>query len=102
MATSDKVKPLFAVTEAEAIQCLRERGYVVAGPCASQGYNERTTPATANASHSSSSQPVYGVTGEVSNLATSHHETTRGQSRTHVQAPANLITPICEHHDDTV
>jgi hypothetical protein len=102
MATSDKVKPLFAVTEAEAIQCLRERGYVVAGPCASQGYNERTTPATANASNSSSSQPVYGVTGEVSNLATSHHETTRGQSRTHVQAPANLITPICEHHDDTV
>jgi hypothetical protein len=102
MATSDKAKPLFAVTEAEAIQCLRERGYVVAGPCASRGYNERTTPATANALHSSSSQPVYGVTGEVSKSAASHHKTTRGESWTHVQAPGHPITPICKHHDDTV
>jgi hypothetical protein len=102
MATLDPSKPLLITTEAEAIQCLRERGYIVAVPCACQRYNGSTTPATAEALHISSYQPVYSVPGEVNRLATSHHKRSRGENWADAQAPSHPTTPIFGRHDVTV
>jgi len=102
MATLDPSKLLLVTTEAEAIQCPRERGYIVAVPCACQRYNGSTTPATAEALHISSYQPVYSVLGEVNKLATSHHKQSRGENWADAQAPSHPTTPICGRHDVTV
>lgn len=57
----DSSEPSFAANEAEAIRCLRERGYTVAPPRASTSNLGSITPPPPYTLHLSSSQPVRSV-----------------------------------------
>lgn len=57
----DSSEPPFAANEAEAVRCLRERGYIVAPPRASTSNLGSITPPPPYTLHLSSSQPVQSV-----------------------------------------
>lgn len=59
--TQHSSEPPFATSEAEAVRSLRERGYIVAPPCASTSNIGSVTPPPPYARHLSSSQPVRSV-----------------------------------------
>ena len=57
-STQDPPESPFANSEAEAVRCLRDRGYIVAPPRASTSDLESITPPPPYSRHLSSSQPV--------------------------------------------
>jgi hypothetical protein len=60
-STQDPLEPPFANSEAEAVRCLRDRGYIVAPPRASTSDLESITPPPPYSRHLSSSQPVRSI-----------------------------------------
>lgn len=60
-STQDPPESPFANSEAEAVRCLRDRGYIVAPPRASTSDLESITPPPPYSRHLSSSQPVQSI-----------------------------------------
>lgn len=92
-------KSLFAATEAEAVHCLRERGYIVAPPYPSVSDPGSITPPPPYALHLSSSQPARSVTKEAETPAISIYKRKRDDDRTVAQTISCPPTPI--HRPDT-
>jgi hypothetical protein len=93
-AAPNPSKSPFAVTEVEAVRCLRERGYIVAPPYPSASDTGSITPPPPYALHLSSSQPVWSVTREVETPAISARKRKRDDDRTITQTTSCPPTPI--------
>jgi hypothetical protein len=92
--TPDSSESPFAATEAEAVRCLRERGYIVAPPYASASNAGSITPPPPYAPYMSSSQPVRSVVREAGTPATLANKRKRGHDRAAAQATSCLPTPV--------
>lgn len=99
MAASNPSRLLLAATEAETIQCLKDRGYVVALSCVCQRSTGITTPATIQALPSLSSQQIYNAPEEVTGSLVSHHEPSCGERSADAQVSSPLTTPVCGPDD---
>ena len=93
-ANPNSSKSLFAATEAEAVHCLRERGYIVAPPYPSASDPGSIMPPPPYALHLPSSQPARSITRETEKLVTSICKRKRDGDRTVAQATSSQPTPI--------
>jgi hypothetical protein len=80
-STQDPPESPFANSEAEAVRCLRDRGYIVAPPRASTSDLESITPPPPYSRHLSSSQPVQSITRFTDIAVTSTNKRKRGDGR---------------------
>lgn len=77
-STQDPPEPPFANSEAEAVRCLRDRGYIVAPPRASKSDLESITPPPPYSRHLSSSQPIQSIARFTDIAVTSTNKRKRG------------------------
>jgi hypothetical protein len=99
MAASNPSKPLLIATEVEAIQCLQERGYIVALSCACQRSTAITTPTTIQILPALSSQQIYNAPEEVIGLLVSHRKRSCDENWADTQASSTPTTPVCGRGD---
>ncbi|KAM0714626.1 hypothetical protein Q7P37_009922 [Cladosporium fusiforme] len=106
--TQDSSEPPFATSEAEAVRCLRERGYIVAPPRASTSNLGSITPPPPYTRNLSSSQPVQSVAKCTDTPATSTNKRKRGDDgddeddRTTARATSCPSTPIRRFDNDNM
>jgi hypothetical protein len=98
-AASSPSKPMLVTTEEEAIQCLQERGYIVALSCACQRFAGIATPMTIQILPSFSSQQICNAPEEVVGSLVSCHKRSCGENWADTQASSPSTTPVCGRDD---